>query len=111
MKEQEWTVTGKINWIFKFLVLRLDPVIIASHREKYKTGLRDRFGHPKVVNVTYTDCKCNFDNMPEEIPYPFEGIEVLVTKTWIKIIGDSIYYKFPPNFLLTLQERFNSKTK
>ena len=106
-EEHHFTKEQKINWVFKYLVLKLDPLVIYSHKEQY-FDIRGPKRTPRIV--TYLDCKCNIDNLQEEIPFPFEDVIVTVSKKRITILGDGFYYKFPPNFILTLQERFNEFT-
>lgn len=98
------TKDEKVRWIFKYLAHRLNPVIVGSHLHNSK---RQENGVISDCNVTYLDCKCSFDSIPDEIPYPFSDMIVTFTTKHICIIGPNLYYKFPSNFLLTLQERFN----
>lgn len=98
------TTDQKVSWIFKYLVHRLNPVVIGSHLRNSKTNTN---GKIKDYNVTYLDCRVEKENMPEEIEYPFSDMIVYLTSKSICIVGPNLYYKFPTNFLLTLQERFN----
>lgn len=98
------TTDDKIRWIFKYLVHRLNPVIIGSHKMICNTG----WGLiKKQYTITYLDNSVDMANMPSEIEYPFTDIIVYFTEKHICILGSDLYYKFPSHFLLTLQQRFN----
>lgn len=102
---KKYTKEEKINWVFKYLVLRLQPEICYTSKGNYSTGIRGQ-----RTNVSYYVCDVNIDNLPEDIPYPFEGVFVTVNRQRITILGDDFYYRFPPNFIISLWERFKEFT-
>jgi len=102
------TTDDKVRWIFKYLVHRLNPVVVGSHLHNSKVKEN---GKVRNYNVTYLDCKVDTTNFPDEILYPFSGMIVYLTSKHVCIVGANLYYKFPTNFLLTLQERFNEPSQ
>ena len=105
-RKRGYSDNDKINWVFKYLILKLQPEICYSCKGNYSTGIKG-----KKKQVSYFVCDIDVDNIPEEIPFPFEGVFVTANRKRVTILGENFYYKFPPNFILTLYERFKNTLK
>ena len=107
-KEIEFTTDEKLHWVFKYLIKKLEPEVVNIFTKRHQVCYG---GVKSPMPLSYYACKCETENFPESIPFPFSGVYVDVSKKSITILSDAFYYKFPPQLLVELFNRFKEQNE
>ena len=95
----KFTQTEKLQRIFEILVTNLQATETSSKKD-YTWEYNNKKRYWAIIFNS-----CNFDNA-NNINIPFKDIDLQITKDFISISGNNYKISFPPDQLLTIQNRF-----